>query len=87
MPQRRWLGMAAEITPVGGYGGDSGEPPKYTGWYFDLFPDREIGAQQSVDLVADYFTLTNAGEVRYLGVEALGLDVTQHGEVAYGTGG
>lgn len=68
-PQRRWLGMVAEITPVGGYAGDSGEPPKYTGWYFDLFPDREIGAQHAVDLVADYFTLTNAGEVRYLGVE------------------
>lgn len=68
-PQRRWLGMVSEITPVGGYGGDSGEPPKYTGWYFDLFPDREIGAQKSVDLVADYFTLTNAGEVRYLGVD------------------
>ena len=68
-PQRRWLGMVAEITPVGGYGGDSGEPPKYTGWYFDLFPDREIGAQHSVDVVADYFTLTNLGEVRYLGVE------------------
>lgn len=68
-PQRRWLGMVSEITPVGGYGGDSGEPPKYTGWYFDLFPDREIGAQKSVDLVADYFTLTNAHEVRYLGVQ------------------
>ncbi|MBX3192605.1 MAG: DUF3160 domain-containing protein [Labilithrix sp.] len=79
-PQRRWLGMVAEYTPVGGYG-DSGEPPKYTGWYFDLFPDREIGAQRGVDLVADYFTLTNPGEVRYLGVEkaALGVFVVDTG--------
>jgi hypothetical protein len=81
--QRRWLGMVAEFTPVGGYGGDSGEPPKWTGWYFDLFPDREHGAERAVDLVADYFTLTNAGVVRYLGVEkaALGAFVVDTGGV------
>lgn len=67
--QRRWLGMVAEYAPAGGYSGDSGEPPKWTGWYFDLFPDREIGAEKAADFVADYFTLTNAGEVRYLGAE------------------
>lgn len=67
--QRRWLGMVAEHTSAGGYSGDSGEPPKWTGWYFDLFPDREIGAEKAADFVADYFTLTNAGEVRYLGAE------------------
>lgn len=75
-PQRRWLGMIAEYTPVGGYGaGDSGEPPKYTGWYFDLFPDREHGAQRRVDIVADYFTLTNANQVRYLGIDRAALGV------------
>ena len=74
-PQRRWLGMIAEYTPVGGSFGDSGEPPKYTGWYFDLFPDREIGAQRHVDLVADYVTLTNANQVRYLGVDRAALGV------------
>jgi len=68
--QRRWLGMVSEYIPSGGYGGSSGAPPKYTGWYFDLFPDREIGAQKSAVFVADYFTLTNAGVVRYLGAEA-----------------
>jgi hypothetical protein len=73
-PQRRWLGMVSEYTPVGGYT-DSGEPPKYTGWYFDLFPDREIGAERGVDLVADYFTLTNADEVRYLGIEKAAMGV------------
>ncbi len=80
-PQRRWLGMVAEFVPVGGYGGDSGEPPKYTGWYFDLFPDREHGAERDVRLVADYFTLTNADEVKYLGIEkaALGAFVVDVG--------
>lgn len=73
-PQRRWLGMVSEYTPKDGYG-DSGEPPKYTGWYFDLFPDREIGAERRVDLVADWFTLTNVDEVRHLGVEKAALGV------------
>jgi hypothetical protein len=61
--------MVSEFTPLGGFGGDSGEPPKYTGWYFDLFPDREHGAERAVDLVADYFTLTNEDQVRYLGID------------------
>ncbi len=75
-PQRRWLAMIAEMTPRDGWGGgDSGEPPKYTGWYFDLFPDREIGALRDVGLVADWFTLTNVGEVRYLGIETTALGV------------
>jgi len=73
-PQRRWLGMVAEYTPKDGYG-DSGEPPKYTGWYFDLFPDREQGAERTVSLVADYFTLTNADQVRHLGIEKAALGV------------
>jgi hypothetical protein len=73
-PQRRWLGMVSEYTPKDGYS-DSGEPPKYTGWYFDLFPDREIGAERTVSLVADYFTLTNADQVRHLGVEKAALAV------------
>jgi Protein of unknown function (DUF3160) len=72
--QRRWLGMVSEYTPKDGYG-DSGEPPKYTGWYFDLFPDREIGAERDVALVADYFTLTNADQVRHLGIEKAALGV------------
>ena len=73
--QRRWLGMVAEYVPSGGYAMESGEPPKWTGWYFDLFPDREIGAERAAHFVADYFTLTNAGEVRYLGAETPELGV------------
>jgi hypothetical protein len=72
-PQRRWLGMVSEKTPENGFGGDSSVPAKYTGWYFDLFPDREIGANRDVAVVADYFTLTNAGEVRYVGVRGTAL--------------
>ena len=72
-PQRRWLGMVSEKTPENGFGGDSGVPAKYTGWYFDLFPDREIGAGRDVSVVADYFTLTNASEVRYVGVRGAAL--------------
>jgi hypothetical protein len=67
-PQRRWLGMVSEYIPTGGYGGESGAPPRWTGWYFDLFPDRHHGADRAVDFIADYFTLTSASEVRYLGV-------------------
>jgi len=75
-PQRRWLGMVSEYTPTGGFSaGDSSAPPKYTGWYFDLFPDRESGASKAVDLVADTMTFTNAGEVHYVGVESAALGV------------
>ncbi len=68
-PQRRWLGMVSENVPVGGYGGDSGAPPKWTGWYFDLFSDRHNGATAAPALVADVMTLTTAGHVRYLGTD------------------
>ncbi len=75
-PQRRWLAMVSELTPRDGFfEGDSGSPPKYTGWYFDLFPDHEKGAERPVDLVADYFTLTNTNEVRYLGIDKAAMGV------------
>lgn len=67
-PQRRWLSMVAEHIPVGGFS-DSGQPPKWTGWYFDMFEDREHGASKATAFVADYFTLTNKGTVQYLGAE------------------
>jgi hypothetical protein len=68
--QRRWLGMVVEYVPIGGYaGGDSHAPPKWTGWYFDLFPDRHHGAERIPAYIADYFTLTNAGRVAYVGAE------------------
>lgn len=73
--QRTWLAMVAEHLPLGGYGGDSGEPPKWTGWYFDMFEDREIGATRAAALVADYMTLTNRNEVAYLGADGPRLGV------------
>ena len=80
-PERRWLGMVAENVPSGGYGGDSGQPPKWTGWYFDLFADREKGAERPSLFVADYFTLTNAEQVLYAGGDGprLGLFVVDVG--------
>ncbi len=72
--QRRWLGMVSEHVPNGGYG-DTTEPPKWTGWWFDMFEDREIGAGATSAFVADVFTLTNAGKVKYLGAEGPRLGV------------
>ena len=34
-----------------------------------MFDDREHGASRSGAFIADYFTLTNAGQVAYLGAE------------------
>jgi hypothetical protein len=65
-PQRRWLGMVSEYVPAGGYV-STGEPPKWTGWYFDMFEDRQHGASRSAAFVADYFTLTNVDRVAYVG--------------------
>jgi len=73
-PQKRWLGMVAEHLPVGGFR-DTGEPPKWTGWYFDMFEDREIGANRTPAFIADYFTLNNADKVAYLGAEGPRLGV------------
>jgi len=73
-PHRRWLSMVAEHIPVGGFS-DSGQPPKWTGWYFDMFEDREHGASKATAFVADYFTLTNKGAVQYLGAEGPRLGV------------
>lgn len=72
---RRWLGMVSEYVPTGGYAGDSGEPPKWTGWYYDMFEDREHGALESAAFVADYFTMTNHGTSETLGAEAPRLGV------------
>jgi hypothetical protein len=73
--QAEWLAMVAEFVPNGGLGGESSTPPKWTGWYFDMFEDREIGATRATDVIADYFTLTNAGQVAYLGADGPRLGV------------
>jgi hypothetical protein len=73
--QRHWLGMVSEFVPRGGYGGDSGSPPTWTGWYFDMFEDRDHGASASSSFVADYFTLTNIKQVAYVGADGPRLGV------------
>jgi hypothetical protein len=73
-PQKRWLGMVSEHIANGGYV-STGEPPKWTGWYFDMFEDREHGATSSTGFIADYFTLTNVEKVAYLGAEGPRLGV------------
>jgi hypothetical protein len=82
--QRDWLAMVAEHLPRGGLGGDSGEPPKWTGWYFDMFENRHRGANRTSALIADYFTLTNIEQVAYVGIEGprLAVFVVDSGESA-----
>lgn len=65
--QRRWLGMVAEMNldrsvELTGY------PPMYTGWYFDLFYERESDGLRGAGFIADYFT-SQAG-VTYVGATA-----------------
>lgn len=60
--ERRFLSMVVEMTP-----GGTGEPPTYTGWYFDLFRKREGEALADASLVADYYTSADAGQIAYVG--------------------
>jgi hypothetical protein len=59
---QRFLGMVAEIEP---YGSDG--RPTYTGWYFDLFIDREDAISRA-DFIADYATSTSG--VGYVGAQS-----------------
>jgi len=58
---QRFLGMVSEIGP---YGSDG--RPTYTGWYFDLFIDRE-DAISHADFIADY--ATSPSGVGYVGAQ------------------
>ena len=73
---RRFLSMVVELAP-----GNSGAPPTFTGWYFDLFRRREAEGMAASDLIADYYTAINRGEVAYAGVAGvqLGLFVVDTG--------
>ena len=74
-PQRRFLAMVSEYISVKQQG-DSGGPPKYTGWYFDMFTDRHHGALKYAGFIGDYFTHTNGGgQVNYLGASGVRLGV------------
>jgi hypothetical protein len=69
---KRWLGMVMEFHP-----GSTGSSPRYDGWYFDLFRERDEGLH-GASFVADYFT---GEEVAYAGVAgtSLGLFVVDTG--------
>jgi hypothetical protein len=71
---QRFLGMVSEIGP---YGSDG--RPTYTGWYFDLFIDRE-DAIAHADFIADY--ATSPSGVGYVGAQPPVLAI-----VAVDTGG
>jgi hypothetical protein len=76
--QRRWLGMVAELN-VDLSVETTGHPPMYTGWYFDLFYDRQSDGMRGADYIADYFTSQEA--VTYVGATAprLGIFVVDTG--------
>lgn len=76
--QRRWLGMVAELT-VDRSVEITGHPPMYTGWYFDLFYDRQSDGMRGADFIADYFTSQSG--VTYVGATAprLGIFVVDAG--------
>jgi Protein of unknown function (DUF3160) len=76
--ERRWLGMVAELSlDLGAQ--TTGYPPMYTGWYFDLFLDRQADGMRGVDYIADYFTSQEG--VAYIGATAsrLGIFVVDAG--------
>jgi hypothetical protein len=76
--ERRWLGMVAELDVDLGVD-TTGHPPMYTGWYLDLFFDRQEDGMRGADYIADYFTSQTG--VAYVGATAprLGIFVVDAG--------
>ena len=76
--ERHWLGMVAELNINLGIE-TTGHPPMYTGWYFDLFLDREKDGMRGAEYIADYFTSQEG--VAYVGATAprLGIFVVDAG--------
>ncbi len=76
--ERRWLGMVAELS-LDLDAQTTGYPPMYTGWYFDLFLDRQADGMRGADYIADYFT--SQEDVAYVGTTAprLGIFVVDAG--------
>jgi hypothetical protein len=65
--ERAFLSMVAEMEP-----GTTGGPPRYTGWWFDLFRDREQDGLAPPSYIASFFT----GEtISYVGATAPQLGV------------
>jgi len=77
--QKRWLAMVAEHIPA--HNVDTGGPPQYTGWYFDLFLHRDHDSKGSGAFIADWYTSTNLQQVAYVGAAPprLGLFVVDTG--------
>ncbi len=61
---QRWLSMVVEIHP-----GSSDGPPTYSGWYFDLFRNRQEEGLADARLIADFYTSWWVGQVSYAGAE------------------
>src|SRR5580704_12597352 len=57
----------------------TGNPPTYTGWYFDLFFNRQDDGMRAAEYIADYFTSQEG--VAYAGATAprLGIFVVDAG--------
>jgi Protein of unknown function (DUF3160) len=65
--ERSFLSMVAEMEP-----GTTGGPPQYTGWWFDLFRDREKDGLATPGYIASFFTGT---KISYVGATAPRLGV------------
>lgn len=65
--QRSFLSMVAEMEP-----GTTGNPPTYTGWWFDMFRDRELDGLAPADFIASFFT---GDAIAYVGATAPRLGV------------
>jgi len=65
--QRAFLSMIAEMTP-----GMTGAPPRYTGWWFDMFRHRELDGLAPADYIASFFT---GDAIAYVGATAPRLGV------------
>jgi hypothetical protein len=68
---QRFLSMVVEAT----FGWRStGSSPTFTGWYFDMFHERNE-AMEGASFIADYYTSTELGVAAYAGVKGVKLGV------------
>ncbi|HEV7557963.1 MAG TPA: DUF3160 domain-containing protein [Kofleriaceae bacterium] len=65
--ERAFLSMVAEMEP-----GSTGGPPSYTGWWFDLFRQRELDGLAPAGYIASYFT---GDKIAYVGATSPRLGV------------
>ncbi|HEY3448784.1 MAG TPA: DUF3160 domain-containing protein [Myxococcales bacterium] len=65
----RWLNDVIEMSP-----GSTGAEPRYSGWYFNLFPSPLIALDRA-DFIADFQTSGWLGMVSYAGVEGVRMGV------------